>query len=86
MTKLTLKQRKNIQNWEEMVKKLPKFNKPMFLIRFLARIMPDHCIFRRQVYWRGYLIVFIPTLCGLNPWFDAIIEEKVWQLENLEVL
>lgn len=75
--RLTQKQRKKIEMWDNFVSSLPKFSKPHKLIEILAKLLPDRCIFHREIYYNGVLILYIPSLCGLNPWFDAIVEEKL---------
>lgn len=76
----TLRQIKLIKKWNSLVSKLipqinPAWAKP--LVKFLARKLPDHCTFNKSLWVKGVLVVYIPTLCNLNPLFEAILDEKL---------
>ena len=75
----SLRQIKLIKQWNQLVNTLvPQVNPPWAkpLIVYLAKILPDHCTFNKSIWIKGVLVVYIPTLCSLNPLFEAILEEK----------
>lgn len=72
MRALTDKQIARLKAFYKLSKKMPKLNEPRWLVRMLSRALPDYCIFARQSFICDKLWLFIPELCSLNPWFDAI--------------
>ena len=49
------------------------------IAKYLAKILPDHCVFHQEIYYKGKLVVYIPSLCSFNPLFDMIMAEKANQ-------
>lgn len=84
MVMLTEKQAERVKKWEKLTGLIPQWENPRWLVQFLAEKLPDRCIFHTEITWRSHLIIYIPTLCGLNPWFNAIIAQKLvnWGQEN----
>lgn len=72
--KFTQKQLKSIEKFSQLTNTIiPQLDKPLWLIKFLSKILPDYCIFERAYFYKGILIMYIPKLCGLNPYFNAIM-------------
>ncbi len=76
--KYTTKQLENIEKFSRFISIIiPQFNNPMWLIRFLSNILPDYCVFERSLFVGNTLVLYIPKLCNLNPYFNAIIEYRL---------
>ena len=76
--KFTQKQLKNIEKFSQLINIIiPQLDKPLWLIKLLSKILPDYCIFERAYFCKGILIMYIPKLCVLNPYFRAIIDYKL---------
>ncbi|ACC80712.1 Mo-dependent nitrogenase C-terminal domain-containing protein [Nostoc punctiforme] len=44
------------------------------LAQLLCRVIPSTCPFERNINLFGYLIMYIPPLCKLNPLYNQLIE------------
>lgn len=84
MNKLNQNQLRNIKNFSKLVNTIiPQIKGPTLLIKFLANILPDYCVFERAIFYRGHLVVYIPKLCTLNPFYEAIIQYRLSSYNSL---
>lgn len=56
---------------------IPQFNGPKFFIKFLSKILPNYCVFEKSLFYKERLIVYIPKLCYLNPFFNSVMEYRL---------
>lgn len=56
---------------------IPQFDGPMWLIKILSGLLPDYCLFERSIFFKGILILYIPKLCQLNPFFKGIVKYRL---------
>ena len=47
------------------------------IIYCLAKILPDQCMLHIHIKFKGFTIVYIPSLCRINPWYHHVIEAKI---------
>ena len=82
--KLSQQHLKNIKNFSLLVNSIiPQINGPLPLIKFLSNILPDYCIFERSFFIKNILVLYIPKLCTLNPYYNAIINYRLSTYNNL---
>lgn len=52
--------------------------------RTVCFLIPTNCPFARKVYWKNQLLLEIPPLCKLNPFYSQIMELRMKMAEYLE--
>lgn len=58
----------------------PALSAPIWLLQILDAILPTYCIFQQSIWLKGRLICYIPSLCQLNPFYDALLEYRTKML------
>lgn len=53
------------------------------IARFVCRVVPARCPFARNIRFGDRVILSIPPLCKLNPFYDQIIEIRFKSLAYL---
>lgn len=75
---LTINQQKALADWHNWLDaNWPAFSAPIWWLNIMDRLLPSYCIFQRCITIRGKLICFIPSLCQLNPWYEALLEYRI---------
>ncbi len=46
---------------------------PSLLLSVLAMIPTNGCMFNRAFFYKGVLLVYIPQLCKLNPFYSLLV-------------
>lgn len=77
--KLNQIQNQKVENFYENLSKIIPQRKtaPQWFISLLSLIIPHRCIFERTIFFNGILILYIPQLCRLNPFFNLILEHRL---------
>jgi hypothetical protein len=77
-TRFTPKQLERIENFSKLTNTIiPQIGAPKQFIIFLSKILPDYCIFERTIYIGSTLVLYVPQLCRLNPFFEAIMQYRL---------
>lgn len=76
MNKFTDCQKKRISCFYSMCDKIPNLKGNTLILSTLSKILPEACPFQKAYWFRGRLIVFIPSLCQLNPFYGAILDYR----------
>lgn len=76
---LSLEQENSVNSFYNFLDKLPKAHSaPQWFIKLLSSILPHKCIFEKAIFNKnGKLVLYIPQLCKLNPFFDLIMEYRL---------
>lgn len=61
----------------------PKLSRPRKLVVALSNFFPESCPFERTVRLNGTLIVFIPALCQFNPYYEAIMDYRMEEVDDM---
>lgn len=76
-----------LQAWDYLVDKLiPKLTPSDYWLKKLDNLLPDRCVFERTVRYKGVLVLYIPSLCQLNPFYHSIMSYRLEKIHNLESL
>lgn len=82
--RFTQTQLKRIENFLKLINTIvPQINAPLPFIILLSKILPDYCPFERTIYIGNTLVLYIPKLCMLNPFFQAILNYRLSTYKNL---
>lgn len=49
----------------------------------ICKLIPARCPFKRKIYFAGHLLVYIPPLCQLNPFYRQLIMLRLRALAYL---
>ena len=69
--------------WEQIVDNLPNWEPPHWLLVRMDRFFPYKCQFERTVRVSGVLIYYVPALCRLNPYFNAIMRYRESKIQPI---
>ncbi|MGL4568282.1 MAG: Mo-dependent nitrogenase C-terminal domain-containing protein [Fusobacteriaceae bacterium] len=66
--------------FDEVVEKyFPQWDCPLFILKILDRILPSYCVFQKTIFIGDILVLYIPSLCKLNPFYLRLLEYRVYQ-------
>lgn len=75
-----------VKQYYRLCDRLPQWSLPSPLLNLLAKTLPDSCPF--ETVWKlpgtNIIVVYIPSLCCLNPFYNAIMLRKMEILSENE--
>jgi len=78
MPQLTETQKIREQKFYDLLSRFcPRFYRPLWLVRLFSDILPGTCPFERTIFYKDRLILFVPQLCVLNPFYYAIMDFRL---------
>jgi len=83
----SLTQLARIHAWHSFVDNLPKLGAPLPLLRLMDWLLPTSCAFNKAIWFRGKLVYYVPVLCQLNPFYDALADYRLekYLSENIDI-
>jgi len=73
MNKFTDTQLKLISNWHKFIYDYwPSWPAPIWFLAILDAILPTACVFNTAKWYKGRLVLYVPALCALNPFYEAL--------------
>jgi hypothetical protein len=84
VNQFTQSQKERIIKFSEL--RFPQIGGPLWLLSLLDAILPQSCPFHKAYWVRGWLILYIPVLCRLNPFYDALYEHRTKVIVPIEKL
>jgi hypothetical protein len=75
---ITGKQSIGMRLWLKAMDCYPQLDCPKWFLKVLDKVIPDGgCPLYQEWYIGNQLIVYIPQLCGLNPFYKALVEHRM---------
>lgn len=75
---LTENQLRRLKLYNQLVGKywFKQMDCPDWLLPVLDRLLGNSCPFHKVKHFKGALVMYVPVLCHLNPFYDSLIEYR----------